>query len=139
LNSDLPGLISKIPSGNPTLAAKDRNPFASDELDSPIPTSTPTPPSPWEISTNDKARYHDIFGRQLTTLGGGDRISGADAKSILMESGLSNETLAHIWRLSDLTSDGYLDADEFAIAMHLTKIVQDGVALPEKLPPSLLA
>jgi hypothetical protein len=56
----------------------------------------------------------------------------------MMESGLPNETLAHIWKLSDLTSDGSLDEDEFAIAMHLTQVALDGVALPEKLPVSML-
>ncbi|CAO3589462.1 unnamed protein product [Absidia cylindrospora] len=139
LNLDLPGLISSIPTGNPTLATKDRNPFAPDieQCDSPIPTS-PSPPSPWNLPESDKAQYCDRFARLVAAAGSGDRISGADAKSILMESGLSNETLAHVWRLSDLNVDGYLDADEFAIAMHLTKIVQDGVTLPEKLPSTLL-
>ena len=36
--------------------------------------------------------------------------------------GLESEVLAHIWRLSDVGGDGYLDKDEFILAMHLTNV-----------------
>lgn len=113
--------------------ATEWNPFVSDDCATPIPATTPLP---WLISNHEKTKYHLLFTEQITP--GNDRLSGAEARSVMMESGLPNETLAHIWKLSDLTSDGFLDEDEFAIAMHLTQIALDGVDLPEKLPVSLL-
>ncbi|SAL96776.1 hypothetical protein [Absidia glauca] len=131
LNTDLPGLISTMPVVHDN--ATEWNPFVSDDCTTPIPTTTL---SPWLISTDEKTKYHHLFTEHITP--GNDRLSGAEARSVMMESGLPNETLAHIWKLSDLTSDGFLDEDEFAIAMHLTQIALDGVALPEKLPVSML-
>ncbi|KAI8098949.1 P-loop containing nucleoside triphosphate hydrolase protein [Halteromyces radiatus] len=134
LNVDLPSLISQLPVGNPTLNQHERNPF---DLTNDEPNETPVPSSnPWQISANDKAHYQTMFSENV---GSDDKLSGTAAKSLLMQSGLPNDVLAQIWRLSDLNTDGALDVHEFAIAMHLAKIVsQDGISLPEKLPFTLL-
>ncbi|KAI8334372.1 P-loop containing nucleoside triphosphate hydrolase protein [Chlamydoabsidia padenii] len=115
LNIDLPGLIATMPS---------------------VDDHTPPENTPWQISKHEKEKYYDLFTAQPMT--DNNKLSGADAKSIMMESGLPNETLAQIWKLSDLTLDGCLNSDEFAIAMHLTQIAIEGIPLPEKLPVTML-
>ena len=46
--------------------------------------------------------------------------------------------LGKIWKLSDVDMDGFLDAEEFALAMHLVKIKSDGHDLPSELPKHLV-
>ncbi|PSN36946.1 EH domain-containing protein 1 [Blattella germanica] len=48
------------------------------------------------------------------------------------------DTLNPIWKLSDIDKDGLLDADEFALAMHLINIKLDGHDLPSELPDHLV-
>lgn len=42
--------------------------------------------------------------------------------------------LRQVWNLSDIDRDGQLDADEFAVAMHLTRESTAGRSLPPSLP-----
>ena len=44
----------------------------------------------------------------------------------MIKSKLPNNVLGKIWKLSDVDKDGMLDADEFALAMHLINIKLDG-------------
>ena len=44
----------------------------------------------------------------------------------MIKSKLPNNVLGKIWKLSDVDKDGLLDADEFALAMHLINIKLDG-------------
>jgi hypothetical protein len=60
------------------------------------------------------------------------------AKSEMMKSRLPNTVLGKIWKLSDIDKDGFLDADEFSLAMHLINIELDGHDLPSKLPDHLV-
>eukprot|EP01126_Amoeba_proteus_P032434 TRINITY_DN3162_c0_g1_i8.p1 TRINITY_DN3162_c0_g1~~TRINITY_DN3162_c0_g1_i8.p1 ORF type:complete len:339 (-),score=97.27 TRINITY_DN3162_c0_g1_i8:239-1255(-) len=55
-----------------------------------------------------------------------------------MLSGLSQQTLAHIWSLSDVNQDGRLDAQEFCCAMALISGVSEGKTLPQTLPQSIV-
>ena len=59
------------------------------------------------------------------------------AKSEMVKSKLPNTVLGKIWKLSDVDHDGYLDADEFALAMHLINVKLDGHELPVELPDHL--
>ncbi len=54
---------------------------------------------------------------------------------MLVKSRLSFELLSKIWNLSDVDQDGFLDADEFCVAMHLCHQCMAGEALPDRLPP----
>lgn len=47
----------------------------------------------------------------------------------MIKSKLPNNVLGKIWKLSDVDKDGMLDADEFALAMHLINIKLDGESL----------
>ena len=60
------------------------------------------------------------------------------AKSEMIKSKLPNTVLGKIWKLSDVDKDGYLDSDEFALAMHLIKVKLDGHELPVDLPNHLI-
>jgi EH domain-containing protein 3/EH domain-containing protein 1 len=124
--------MSQFPIANPELEQSQRNPFQ--EMQS-IPGPGELPPSYWHFSSIDKnahlPRFHQLGPRD-------GKVSGADVKPVLVESGLMNDQLAQIWRLSDFDNDGYMDIDEFCIAVHLIKAVQNGAQLPEKLPATLM-
>lgn len=62
----------------------------------------------------------------------------AAAKSELIKSKLPNSVLSKIWKLSDVDCDGFLDIEEFALAMHLINIKIDGNELPNVLPDHLV-
>ncbi|EPB88290.1 hypothetical protein HMPREF1544_04874 [Mucor circinelloides 1006PhL] len=131
LSNDLPRLMSQFPTMNPELEQNERNPFQADS----VPGPGEFPPSYWHFDSIDKHKYLP----QFQSLGPRDgKVSGGDVKPILMESGLPNDQLAQIWRLADFDNDGYMDIDEFCIAMHLIKAVHSGAQLPEKLPATLM-
>ena len=44
----------------------------------------------------------------------------------MIKSKLPNNVLGKVWKLADVDKDGMLDADEFALAMHLMNIKLDG-------------
>jgi len=46
--------------------------------------------------------------------------------------------LSKVWKLSDIDGDGFLDSDEFALALHLINIKLDGNELPSALPDHLV-
>ena len=66
-------------------------------------------------------------------------ISGAAVRPVLERSGLAVDQLRQVWNLSDIDRDGHLDADEFAVAMHLTRELANGTmpAPPAALPDNL--
>lgn len=60
------------------------------------------------------------------------------AKAEMVKSKLPNSVLGKIWKLSDIDKDGFLDMDEFALAMHLIQIKVEGHDLPVELPDHLV-
>jgi EH domain-containing protein 1 len=62
----------------------------------------------------------------------------AAAKAEMVKSKLPNSVLSKIWKLSDVDNDGFLDTEEFALAMHLINIKLDGHELPTELPSHLI-
>lgn len=60
------------------------------------------------------------------------------AKTEMVKSKLPNSVLGKIWKLSDIDKDGFLDDEEFALAMHLIRVKIDGHDLPADLPPHLV-
>jgi len=65
------------------------------------------------------------------------KLSGADARGVLLDSGLEVGQLRAIWDLADIDKDGFLDRDEFAVAWYLIKAAQAGKPTPAVLPPAL--
>jgi len=56
----------------------------------------------------------------------------------MVKSKLPNSVLSKIWKLSDVDKDGFLDMDEFALAMHLIQVKLEGHDLPADLPDHLI-
>lgn len=128
LERDLPRLMAMFPQGNPLLPQHERNPFGDDvSVDS-------SSNDPWDWTAVEVSRYAERF-KSLEPVDG--KVSGSSARPVLMESELPMQELGHIWSLSDLTKDGYLDQDEFSLAMHFVKLRKAGFDLPDKLPDSM--
>jgi len=87
------------------------------------------------IVAKDRYKYDAIFDT-LNPIDG--KVSGSAAKGEMIKSKLPNNVLGKIWKLSDVDKDGMLDADEFALAMHLMNIKLDGNDLPGELPVHLI-
>jgi len=88
----------------------------------------------WVIA-KDRYKYDALFDN-LNPIDG--KVTGASAKSEMVKSKLPNNVLGKIWKLSDVDKDGMLDADEFALAMHLMNVKLDGNDLPSELPAHLV-
>ncbi|KAL1435010.1 hypothetical protein MTO96_001560 [Rhipicephalus appendiculatus] len=87
------------------------------------------------IVARERFKYDELF----SSLGPVDgKISGAAAKGEMVKSKLPNSVLGKVWKLSDLDKDGMLDADEFALAMHLISVKVAGHDLPTELPEHLV-
>ena len=65
-------------------------------------------------------------------------VSGMAVRPVLERSNLPVDVLRHVWNLSDIDRDGCLDADEFAVAMHLARESTNGKQLPASLPRELI-
>jgi len=88
----------------------------------------------WVVA-KDRYKYDEMFDG-LSPVDG--KITGAAAKQEMVKSKLPNNVLGKVWKLSDVDKDGMLDADEFALAMHLISIKIDGHDLPTELPVHLV-
>ncbi|OQR71209.1 EH domain-containing protein 1-like [Tropilaelaps mercedesae] len=86
------------------------------------------------VVMQDLPRYAPIFN-SLNPIDG--KISGAAAKKEMIKSNLPNAVLGKIWKLADVSEDGMLDLEEFALAMHLINVKLDGHDLPVSLPKHL--
>ncbi|CAG0887019.1 unnamed protein product [Darwinula stevensoni] len=87
------------------------------------------------IVAKDRYKYDAMFDT-LNPIDG--KITGNAAKQEMVKSKLPNTVLGKIWKLADVDRDGMLDADEFALAMHLINIKLDGHDLPAELPEHLI-
>lgn len=86
------------------------------------------------IVNRERGPYDAIFDRLSPN---GTKLSGATAKTELVKCKLPNSVLGKIWKLADVDRDGYLDRDEFALAMHLINVKVEGNDLPVELPEHL--
>jgi len=110
------------------------NPFASGP-DPAKQSSAPRQDAIWSITPAQQAKYNNIFHTCNPVNG---LVSGEAAKGVLLKSRLDYEDLGKIWNLSDVDQDGFLDADEFCVAMHLCHEVMEGTPLPDSLAPDLI-
>ncbi|XP_067370349.1 epidermal growth factor receptor substrate 15-like 1 isoform X5 [Channa argus] len=90
----------------------------------------------WVVPLSDRGRYDDIFLKTDADLDG--FVSGQEVKEIFMQSGLSQNVLAHIWALADTRQIGKLTREQFALAMHLIqqKVIK-GIDPPQALTPDM--
>ena len=97
-----------------------------------FPTAMNGGPNMWAI-TSEEWTKHDKQFDNLKPSGG--YITGDQARTFFLQSGLPAPVLAEIWALSDLNKDGKMDQQEFSIAMKLIKLKLQGQQLPVVLPP----
>ncbi|CAJ1060161.1 epidermal growth factor receptor substrate 15-like 1 isoform X7 [Xyrichtys novacula] len=91
----------------------------------------------WVVPVSDRGRYDDIFLKTDADLDG--FVSGLEVKEIFMQSGLSQNLLAHIWALSDTRQIGKLTREQFALAMYLIQQkVSKGIDPPQSLTPDMI-
>lgn len=90
----------------------------------------------WAIKGPTKLKYTQLFNTTDRSRSG--FLTGAQARNLLVQSKLPQPTLAQIWSLSDMNSDGRLGCEEFVLAMYLCDLVLQGETLPQKLPPELI-
>lgn len=118
------------------LGGRPQSPIVRQQVGTPL--SAQSTGEPWMINTADKQRFDQIFGT-IDTVGQGF-ISGEQAVTFFGNARLPEETLAQIWDLADINSDGVLNRDEFAVAMFLIRQQRgsrDG-RVPQTLPPGLI-
>lgn len=109
---------------------------ATVEKDDPFATSNPfldepTPPKSSWIIQPFKAEYDKIFFSHGPSNG---KLSPAQIKDALSTTGVPRATLRSIWELSDIDKDGMIDQDEFAVAMYLCRLANQGKPMPASLP-----
>ncbi|CAB3252222.1 unnamed protein product [Arctia plantaginis] len=90
----------------------------------------------WGIPQPQKLKYTQLFNATDRAKNGS--VSGAQARSIMLQSRLPQQALAQIWALSDLDSDGKLGCEEFVLAMYLCEKATQGEPVPAKLPLELI-
>ncbi|XP_026814356.1 EH domain-containing protein 1 [Rhopalosiphum maidis] len=88
----------------------------------------------WVVA-KERQKYDAVFNTLEKSDG---KLSGAVAKAEMIKSKLPNSVLGKIWNLSDIDHDGFLDIDEFALAMHLIQVKLGGHDLPVKIPDHLV-
>uniref|UniRef100_A0A8C9WZW2 Epidermal growth factor receptor pathway substrate 15 like 1 n=1 Tax=Sander lucioperca TaxID=283035 RepID=A0A8C9WZW2_SANLU len=91
----------------------------------------------WVVPVSDRGRYDDIFLKTDADLDG--FVSGHEVKDIFMQSGLSQNLLAHIWALADTRQIGKLTREQFGLAMYLIQQkVSKGVDPPQALTADMI-
>ncbi|CAL8316719.1 unnamed protein product [Merluccius merluccius] len=87
--------------------------------------------SMWAITPEERGKHDKQFDSLAPVLG---HVSGEQARTFFLQSGLPPPVLAEIWGLADLDRDGKMDRLEFSIAMKLIKLKLQGRGLPSSLP-----
>jgi len=139
LADDIPRLMNLIPQEEreKTLDGKSKvvgGVFAKDGLPVGTGINEGIGEAGWVVE-REKHKYDEIFN-SLELSGG--KVTGRSAKEEMMKSNLPNKVLGKIWKLADTDSDGMLDNDEFALAMHLIKVKVEGNEIPDELPKHLI-
>ncbi|KAK4550804.1 hypothetical protein LTR36_000384 [Oleoguttula mirabilis] len=146
----VPGPLTRQGTGPPVIPRQ----FTGGSAGAPARTQSPlarppgyaTPPAqpaqttgtPWLITQQEKAKYDQFFAT-IDTVGRGI-ITGEQAVHFFSDSRLPEDTLATIWDLSDINSEGQLNKDEFAVAMYLIRQQRspNPAPLPAFLPTALV-
>ena len=100
---------------------------------------------PYALSDEQRAYYTKHFktlllatGRPLDLAEGAVRGSDEKVKEFFHKSSLSQDSLCKIWQLADVNQDGWLNMEEFNVAMHLIVLhVKGNLLIPDFLPPHI--
>merc|ERR1719433_512230 len=103
----------------------------------PTPPANPTPPPvEWAIPQQKRVGYMAQF--QANDKAKTGFLAAVQARSILLQTGLAQQTLAAVWNLADIDKDGKLSVEEFILAMYLCEMAQKGEPFSDPLPISLV-
>merc|ERR1719278_1274925 len=91
---------------------------------------------PWVVNAGDRLRYEALFKQTDTDKDG--FVSGVEIKNLLMQTGLPQNILAHIWNLCDMRQQGKLNPEQFALCMYLIHQKQAGKDPPAQLTPDMI-
>lgn len=132
----IPRQFSGAAAGGP---ARTQSPLARPPTyGTPPPMSAQTTGPQWLIAPQEKAKYDQFFNTVDTQRRG--VVTGEQAVRFFSDSGLPEDTLASVWDLADINSEGQLTKDEFAVAMYLIRQqrMPNAAPLPAFLPPALV-
>lgn len=136
LSVDLPKLMQMFPMSQ-VISNLNSNPFATFKSSpNDVNSDVPSDEEIWDWDFIDRAsilkRYHD-----LKPVDG--KLSGSVVRPVMEEFGLDKSILMKIWKLADWTKDGYLDPDEFIVAIWMCEVVKRGWReVPDELPRTLI-
>ena len=91
---------------------------------------------PWVVNAGDRLRYEALFKQTDTDKDG--YVSGVEIKNLLLQTGLPQNILAHIWNLCDMRQEGKLSPEQFALCMYLIHQKQAGKDPPAQLTPDMI-
>jgi len=91
---------------------------------------------PWTIPQGNRVKSSQIF--QANDRARTGFLAAVQARSLLLQTGLAQQTLAGVWNLSDIDKDGKLSCEEFILAMYLCEVAMKGEPLPAALPINLI-
>jgi len=148
LSQDVPALMAQFP-GERTDQAQTLRESAASSSGGAAPERPKGPANPfaafgggsgiemetWIITPSEQAKYRNIYQTCNPQDG---FVSGEAAKAVLLKSQLDYDTLGRVWMLSDIDEDGYLDEDEFCVAMHLCHLSMEGQVIGETLDPQMI-
>ncbi|XP_037820712.1 intersectin-1 isoform X4 [Lucilia sericata] len=126
-----PKLVTPPTANEPKVTPPTSNPPSRSMSISERAPSLESPQAEWAVKAPAKRKYTQVFNATDRNRTG--YLTGVQARGILVQSKLPQATLAQIWTLSDLDSDGRLSCDEFILAMFLCDKAMTG----EKIPPTL--
>eukprot|EP00040_Diaphanoeca_grandis_P032728 m.199087 g.199087 ORF g.199087 m.199087 type:complete len:496 (+) comp32721_c0_seq3:353-1840(+) len=105
----------------------------------PIPTPVADEDA-WIVGDAYLERFNEFFAQ--ADKDGDGLVSGGDIMKVFLSSHLSKEDLAHVWNLVDINDTGFINNEQFALAMHFIAQKVKGTdlpkfLLPQHVPPSL--
>merc|ERR1719481_1532922 len=131
-NSSMPGMMTG-PGQHPAI------PGVQPSVQPPQPAQAPAPaPAPveWAIPQQKRVGYMAQF--QANDKARTGFLAAVQARGVLLQTGLAQQTLATVWNLADIDKDGKLSVEEFIVAMHLCEMGMKGEPLPTQLPINLV-
>uniref|UniRef100_T1IH15 Epidermal growth factor receptor substrate 15-like 1 n=1 Tax=Strigamia maritima TaxID=126957 RepID=T1IH15_STRMM len=89
----------------------------------------------WNIKLAERLKFEQLF-ESLGPVNG--MLPGNKVKPVMMNSKLAVDLLGRVWELSDIDNDGFLDREEFILAMHLIYQALENHPVPTTLPSDLV-
>jgi len=89
----------------------------------------------WSIPIPERTKYDQIFDGLQPVKG---LLTGDKIKPVLLNSKLPLDVLGRVWQLSDIDADGFLDREEFTVAMHLVYKALEKTPVPSVLPADMI-